>query len=254
MEQWDGRMGAGPWNAQLSMGRAIELARLHGLGCVALRNTNHWMRGGTYGLQAAEAGCIGICWTNTMPLMPPWGSAQPKLGNNPLVVAVPRQGGHMLMDAAMTQYSNGKLEIAHQRKEKLPVAGGYDAAGNLTCDPGAILAARRPLPIGHWKGSALSIVLDAVAVLLSGGRSTAEIGGQDSECAVSQVFMAINAPGNDRSSAQLDAIIDDLHSAIPLDPAHTVRYPGERMAAARKESLTDGVWVDAAAWTALQAL
>ena len=30
-------------------------------------NTNHWMRAGTYGWQAAEAGFIGICWTNTMP-------------------------------------------------------------------------------------------------------------------------------------------------------------------------------------------
>jgi 3-dehydro-L-gulonate 2-dehydrogenase len=42
MEQYDGCMGVGPYNAHFSMGRAIELAQEHGIGCVSLRNTNHW--------------------------------------------------------------------------------------------------------------------------------------------------------------------------------------------------------------------
>ena len=60
MERWDGRLGPGNLNARDSMARAIELASRFGLGCVALSNTNHWMRGGAYGWQAAEAGCVGI--------------------------------------------------------------------------------------------------------------------------------------------------------------------------------------------------
>ncbi len=55
------------------MDRAIELAADHGIGLVALRNANHWMRGGSYGWQAAEKGYIGICWTNSIAVMPPWG-------------------------------------------------------------------------------------------------------------------------------------------------------------------------------------
>ncbi|HEX3084471.1 MAG TPA: Ldh family oxidoreductase, partial [Pyrinomonadaceae bacterium] len=39
MEQWDGRRGVGNLNAHASMSRAISLARSHGVGCVALRNT-----------------------------------------------------------------------------------------------------------------------------------------------------------------------------------------------------------------------
>ena len=70
--------------------RAISIAKENGIGCVVLKNTNHWMRGGTYGWQAADAGCIGICFTNTIANMPPWGGKEPKLGNNPLVIAVPR--------------------------------------------------------------------------------------------------------------------------------------------------------------------
>ncbi len=45
LEQWDGQLGAGPLNAIICTDRAIELARQHGIGCVALANTNHWMRG-----------------------------------------------------------------------------------------------------------------------------------------------------------------------------------------------------------------
>ena len=75
-ERWDGHLGMGNLNAKLAMDRAIELAGKHGIGMVAMSNTNHWMRGGTYGWQAAEAGCIGICWTNTCPNMPAWGAAE----------------------------------------------------------------------------------------------------------------------------------------------------------------------------------
>src|SRR5262245_59073179 len=58
LERWDGRRGAGNLNAQACMARAVALARDHGVGCVALANTNHWMRGGSYGWQAADAGAI----------------------------------------------------------------------------------------------------------------------------------------------------------------------------------------------------
>ena len=74
VERWDGHFGVGALNAYHCMAEAIAIARAHGIGCVALSNTNHWMRGGTYGWQAAEAGVIGICWTNTLPNLPPWGA------------------------------------------------------------------------------------------------------------------------------------------------------------------------------------
>lgn len=82
-DRWSGLGGVGNLDAWQSMERAIVLARTRGAGCVALAHTNHWMRGAAYGWQAAEAGVIGICWTNTMPNLPPWGSSIPLLGNNP---------------------------------------------------------------------------------------------------------------------------------------------------------------------------
>jgi len=73
VEYWDGQLAPGMWSATVAMDRAIELAKKNGMGCVSLKNTNHWMRGGSYGWQAANVGCIGICASNTIANMPPWG-------------------------------------------------------------------------------------------------------------------------------------------------------------------------------------
>jgi 3-dehydro-L-gulonate 2-dehydrogenase len=103
------------------MDRALTLARRQGVGAVALANTTHWMRGGSYGWQAAAAGFIGMCWTNTMPNLPQWGSAEARLGNNPLVFAVPRPRGHVVLDMAMSQFSYGALDSYREQGETLPV-------------------------------------------------------------------------------------------------------------------------------------
>ena len=254
LERWDGKMGVGLVNAYLCMQRATALAEIHGIGCVGLSNTNHWMRGGAYALQAAETGYIGICWTNTTRLMPPWGSAEKKIGNNPMAIAVPRKEGHILLDMAMSQYSNGKLEVLKLQGKELPLPGGYDTKGELTVVPGKILDSERPLPIGYWKGSGLALVLDTMASVISGGQATHKIGKQGSEYAVSQVYIAINATGM-MGQAALDetvaAIIDDFHTATPLDENESVRYPGEGMLRTRQESLEKGVLVDEAQWQVL---
>ena len=254
IERWDGKMGVGLVNAHICMQRAVEIAEVHSIGCVGLSNTNHWMRGGAYGLQAAEVGYIGICWTNTTRLMPPWGSVEKKIGNNPLAIAIPRDEGHILLDMAMSQYSNGKLEVLRLQDKQLPLPGGYDAKGDLTVEPAEILDSQRALPIGYWKGSGLALVLDTMAAVISGGQATHQIGKQKSEYAVSQVFIAINASGlmgQNVLNETVDAIINDFHTATPLDENENVRYPGEGMLRTRQESLEKGVLVDAAQWQAL---
>lgn len=252
VEQWDGHSGIGLLNAHICMGRAIEIAQTNGMGCVGLKNTNHWMRAGAYGLQAAEAGCIGMCWTNTTPLMPPYGSDVRRIGNNPMVIAIPKDNGHLLLDMAMSQYSNGKLEIMKQQGKDLPIAGGYDTKGTLTCDPGAILASRRALPIGYWKGSALAVVLDILSAVISGGLSTHKIGAQDDEYNVSQTFIALNVTtlvGQETRDRIVNDVINDLHGA-----GSNVRYPGEGMMRTRQENLEQGVPVEEKQWRELQAM
>lgn len=252
LERWDGRRGPGNLNAVACMARAIELARIHGIGCVALANTNHWMRGGAYGWQAADAGAIGICWTNTLANVPPWGSATPLVGNNPLVIAVPRRTGHVVLDMAMSQFSVGALGAYAARGEALPVEGGYDAAGNLTRDPVAIEATRRLLPIGFWKGSGLALMLDLLAATLSGGQATHQIPTDpEAETDLSQVFIAIDPSvlsPHDDTERIVDAAIAHLHAGDGR-----VRHPGQRTLETRARSLREGVPVDAAIWAEVSA-
>jgi 3-dehydro-L-gulonate 2-dehydrogenase len=252
LERWDGRKGPGNLNAQACMERAIALSSAHGVGCVSLGNTNHWMRGGTYGWQAAEAGLIGICWTNTMPNLPPWGGAEPCIGNNPLVIAVPREGGHIVLDMALSQFSYGALESYRTRGEMLPVDGGFDAEGNLTRDPAAIEQSQRPLPIGYWKGSGLSIMLDMIAAMTSLGKATHQLSADPLlEAGISQVFLAINpaALGDGPVLSQIaDDIIASLHNCQPAEKGTRIRYPGEKTLRIRAENRKLGLPIEPAVW------
>jgi len=257
-ERWNGNLGLGNVNAKLSMDRAIELAREHGIGCVALANTNHWLRGGSYGWQAADAGCVGICWTNTQPNMPAWGARDRRIGNNPFIMAVPRKEGHVVVDIAMAQFSYGQMENKALRGEMLPVPGGYDEQGNLSCDPKEIAKTWRVLPIGYWKGSALSIVLDLVATVLSGGRSVSGIGKMtNDEYSLSQMFIAMDATriaGEDYLAAAVNEVLDNLHGSDRVDPAKPVLYPGENSLAIRDANRANGIPVDDGVWAKIKSL
>jgi 3-dehydro-L-gulonate 2-dehydrogenase len=247
IEQWDGNLGPGMLNARLCMDRAIELAKDNGIGCIAIKNTNHWMRGGTYGWQAAEAGCIGICFTNTIANLPPWGGIEPRLGNNPLIFAIPKTGGHIVLDMAITQYSFGKLWQYNNENKPLPVPGGYDSDGHLTTDAAAIMATKRALPIGFWKGSGLSLVLDLLATLLSGGNSTAAISQSGKkESGVSQVFIAIKTD-TEQNARLIDEIISYTKTSA-AENGNEILYPGENMLRIRERNMKDGILVDEKIW------
>jgi 3-dehydro-L-gulonate 2-dehydrogenase len=253
-EQWDGKLGPGPLNAIAATRRAMELARQYGIGCVGLRNTNHWMRAGSYGQMAAQAGFALVCWTNATPVMPPYGSRDIRLGNNPLVFAVPRSGGPVVLDMAMSQFSFGKMEVYRRRGEKLPVPGGVNQAGQLTNDPAVILGPGHATPIGYWKGSGLALLLDMAASLISGGQATYQIRQQEAEYGVSQVFIAFDITRPDGAAwveEQVQAIIADMQQAEPDTPGSGVFFPGERVLKIRQENLACGIPVDETIWQAI---
>jgi 3-dehydro-L-gulonate 2-dehydrogenase len=254
LERYDGNLGPGMLNARFCMDRAIALANEHGMGCVAIRNTNHWMRGGTYGWQAADAGCIGICFTNTIANVPPWGGVDPRLGNNPLIIAVPRQGGHVVLDMAVSQYSFGKLQQYRDAGDELPLPGGYNKAGELTTNAGEIMESSRLLTIGFWKGSGLSLMLDLLVTVLSQGRSTAEVTKNNAEYGVSQVFICIK-PNSDQQTADLiEQIIAYTKTSGLENPEKAIRYPGESTLNTREQNLKEGIPVDEKIWERVKEL
>ena len=254
-ERWNGNLGMGNTTAQSAMDRAIELAEKHVIGLVALRNTNHWMRGGSYGWQAAETGMIGMCWTNTMPNMPAWGSKDCNIGNNPVVLAIPRSNQeHLVVDCALAQFSYGKIAEYKRNGKKLPIDGGFDSAGELTTDPNEIENTRRVLPAGFWKGSGLSIAFDLVAAILSGGDTTTGIGSRCApgyEYGISQIFIAIdprqvNTPGFTENL--ITEVISNIKNSTRADTDTEILYPGERVIKTRRENLAKGIPVDEEIW------
>lgn len=250
-EQWNGKSGPGPLNAITCTERAMELAKTSGIGCVALANTNHWMRGGTYGWQAAKAGYVFIGWTNTIGNMPAWGATDNKLGNNPLVIAVPFGNEAIVLDMAISQYSYGQMEKKTLEGSRLDFPGGYNSSNELSCDPAEILESKRLLPIGYWKGAGLSLLLDILSAILSGGLSTSQISKKQDEISVSQVFIVfdIHKLGNFPAIQNtIFEIISDYKNSVPVDEKTNIRYPGENIPKIREANLRDGIPVNASVW------
>ena len=250
IEQWNGNLGPGPLNAVRATDRAMELSTQHGIGCVALANTNHWMRGGYYGWQAAKKGFVFIGWTNTLGIMPAWKAMDSRLGNNPLVMALPFKEEAIVLDMAFSQYSYGAMEFSVLKKEQLSVEGGFNKEGNLTKDPASILESRRPLSIGYWKGAGLSLLLDILAAILSSGLSVSSIGKNKAEYGLSQVFICIDPAklSNHSSIASVvQNIIDDYKQSVPDGDAKIV-YPGEGVLQKRKKNIEEGIKVLQKVW------
>lgn len=251
IERWDGHSAPGITNAVTCTDSAIKLAKTHGMGIVALKNTNHWMRGGYYGWQAANAGCIGILFTNTKPNMPAWGGKDLRVGNNPFIIAIPRTEGHVVLDMAMSQFSFGKINDYKLKNDVLPHEGGWDKDFNLTRQPEAILDSQLSLPMGLWKGSAFAIVLDMLATLLANGNSTYKLGQAPYETKVSQVFLCIDTATLGSSGLHhqlLNEIIDFTHNSTPSSPNTKTYYPGERTLLNRNKNATEGISVNAKVW------
>lgn len=154
-----------------------------------------------------------------------------KIGNNPLIMAVPRSNGeHAMIDCAVSQFSYGKIEDCRLKGLKLPVPGGYDTKGELTTDTSEIEKTWRVLPMGYWKGSGLSIVLDLIATVLTDGNSVSKIGTFGDEIGLTQIMIAVD-PTKFNTVEQTDAIVDeilaDVKSSEPIKEDGEVLYPGE---------------------------
>ena len=257
---YNGNLGPGITNALYCTDRAIELAQQHGIGLVGLRNTTHWMRGGTYGLYAARKGYVAVAWTNTESCMPPWGGTETKLGNNPYVMACPGDDGEPVMiDMAMSQYAYGKLQVVRQAGKKLPFPGGFDKDGNLTDDPGAIEESMRILPMGYWKGSSFAFMLDILGAVLSDGIGAADIDevGKGSCGGASQIYIVIDSSRLTEGEKVRDIIRKakaHIKSAKLAEGTKSIWYPGEDYVLAKRENTEQGVFVDDEVWNEIKAL
>jgi LDH2 family malate/lactate/ureidoglycolate dehydrogenase len=62
---------------------AVDRAKRHDIGAVAVRNSNNFGTAMYFKLMAARANCVGFSSTNANPAMAPWGGRRKVVGNNP---------------------------------------------------------------------------------------------------------------------------------------------------------------------------
>lgn len=134
---------------------------------------------------------------------------------------------------------------------------GMVALGNLTTDPAAIEKTWRVLPMGYWKGSGISILLDLIATVLTNANSVQKIGTFGDEVGLSQIMIAI-APGKFQGTEVTDKIVEelvaDIKSSIPMKADGTVFYPGEIEISARRDNKENGIPVIDEVWSLIQSL
>jgi LDH2 family malate/lactate/ureidoglycolate dehydrogenase len=242
----DADHGPGTLACHEAMSRAIDAARTAGTAMAVVRNSSHFLAAAPYCLQAAEAGLIGIAFSNALPSMAYPGAHRPVLSNGPFGYAVPTSLGFPIaFDAAMTA-SGGQLVGLAQRGESLPSwLGGLDAEGQPTADPASILNGGSTLPIGMHKGAGLVLLFELLTGVLGGGAFLqGSTPGQPHEWrfgAESQCCIAIDpdkiAP-RDEFLGRVDAYIAGVRAAAQPDQ---VLLPGERAHAAYLDAQRTGV-------------
>ena len=112
------------------------------------------------------------------------------------------------------------------------------------------------MPIGYWKGAGLSLLLDILSVVLSGGRSTKEITDDTIEHGLSQVFIAIDLQQLKNYSGIktcISNIISDYKQSV-VEEGKQIVYPGERVLKDREKNLRDGIPVMKKVWDEIENL
>lgn len=172
----DGGNAMGQVAAMFAMRQAIERARRHGVAFAAVRGSNHCGAMFYYAMEALGHGMTGICATNALPTMAPWGGLEKIVGINPLAVAIPTlREPPVVLDAAFSYSSHGRIRVFHQKGEPIPENWAFDSEGNATTDAGAALAGLLQ-PIGEFKGIGLAVVFGMLSSLLADAAYGTELG------------------------------------------------------------------------------
>jgi LDH2 family malate/lactate/ureidoglycolate dehydrogenase len=244
----DGHDGVGQIVTRTACDLAVERAGQHGVGVVAVRNSNHFGTAAYFTRAMADAGCAAILTTNGSPAMAPWGGRVKTVGANPWSVAVPGgTRGPVVLDIANTNVARGKVYAALERGNTIPDGWAIDAQGAPTNDPRAAIEGLI-LPMAGHKGYAISFMMDVLSGVLTGSSFSTGIAGPyvpDRRSGCGHLAIAIHIDAL-RPSAEFESDLATLVRStkdVPLAEGHSeIYYPGEiedrNLAVARVEGIT----------------
>lgn len=242
----NGHNGFGLYAAHWAMQQAIERAQQSGLGIVSMHNSNHLGAAGYYAAMAAEAGLVGASMTAyflaedaEVGVLPIHGK-RPMLATNPLAISFPTETEvPFLLDMATSVVPYNRIAMLRDAGLPIPLGWGLDGEGNPTTDPGQL---KQLLPLGGTrelgghKGYSLSLMVEVLCALLSGGWNEAEAappatsGGGRKQHNFAHFFAALRVdllrPLTD-FKRDMDDLIRTVHSREPAAGHDRIRVPGE---------------------------
>jgi LDH2 family malate/lactate/ureidoglycolate dehydrogenase len=229
----DGQDGVGQVLAMMATREAVKRAKAHGIGAVGVRNSNHFGTCMYFTLEGARQGCVMQLSTNGGPAMAPWGGRKKIVGTNPWSIAVPA-GRHapFAMDMANTGVARGKVYLARQRRQSIPLGWAINAAGEPTTDPQAAIDGII-LPMAGHKGYAIAAAMDVLSGVLTGSGFLSQVHSpyktaEKSNCG--HLVLAINIAAFlplQEFNARMEDYIAELKSVPLAKDVEEVHYPGE---------------------------
>jgi LDH2 family malate/lactate/ureidoglycolate dehydrogenase len=229
----DADNGLGHVGAHRAMTLALEAAEKIGVGAAVVRRSNHFGAACSYSMLALSRDCIGIVTSNATPAAAPFGALEPFLGTNPLSVAVPTFGNPpFVIDMATSEGARKKVRQALAKGLPLPAGWALDREGNPTTDPKTALEGVM-LPFGGMKGSAVTLLLDILAGVLSGsqfgGQVLSVMTNQERESDNGHFLLVMKIAGfmpPEMFKIRMDEELRRLRGLKPMKGVSEVIYPG----------------------------
>lgn len=245
----DGCKGFGQIVSRHAMRLTIDKAHLNGIGVTCFTNIYHVGRLGEFVAIASDAGMIGIMFVNgSRPggLVAPFGSRQRMLGTNPIAFSIPAGSSPpLLADFATATVAEGKVRIAHRKGEKLPIGCLIDKDGEATDDPADLYDGGAITTFGHYKGYALSLLIEVLGGILSGGETPIF---PNYNGLSNGVFAITIEPAFFRRQADYDAAVNYLFTAIkktqPAQASKGALIPGEPEVIQKAIREKEGILID----------
>jgi uncharacterized oxidoreductase len=170
----DGQSGYGQVIGLEAMEIGIARAKQHGMCVMGLGRSHHLCRIGQWAEQAVAAGLISLHFTNVISrsIVAPYGGADARFGTNPMTVGIPiPDEPPFILDMATSAVAQGKIRVAHNKREKVSPDWLIDDKGHPTPDPkfGVIEPFGALRTFGLHKGYGLAVVCELLGGALTGG-------------------------------------------------------------------------------------
>jgi LDH2 family malate/lactate/ureidoglycolate dehydrogenase len=254
----DGCNGLGPVIASQGCAVANRLASQHGMGLAIARDANHFGPCFWWARQMTAAGNAGIVMCDSSPLVPPWQGRQPRLGTNPICLAVPGEDS-FLLDMATTTVAAGRIfKAAINQQAEIPAGWALDQDGVPTTSTAAAMQGM-PSPLGGYKGYGLALMVEVLCGVLSGGAVSTELGSmrwRGKPVRVNQFFLAIDIARFlplDEFTARMRHLEAMLRNTPPAPGYDEVLIPGEPERRVEAERRVHGIPLEEGNWKNLLA-